>query len=63
MELTVTFAGVPITARWDVDYWDLYHIPHQFRARVAALLDAERDRLRRDDYDPCSDEHSHWGYC
>ena len=44
MDATVTFAGVEITATWDVDYWDLYHIPQQFRRRVAKLLNAERDR-------------------
>ena len=54
MEAAVTFAGVEITARWDVDCWDLYHVPRPFRARVAKLLNAERDRQHSfDDGSPC----------
>ncbi len=39
---TVTFAGVEITAFWDEGGWYLPHVPRAFRARVSALLDAER---------------------
>lgn len=53
MECTVTFAGVEITAEWDVDSWYLEHVPYPFRERVARLLDAEADRLAQyDDGDP-----------
>lgn len=41
---TVNFAGVEITAEWDVDCWYLEHVPYVFRDRVARLLDAEADR-------------------
>jgi len=50
---TVTFAGVEITAFWDCDHWYLERIPYVFRDRVARLLDAERDKMRRyQDGDP-----------
>lgn len=45
---TVTFAGVEIDAVWDCDAWDLRHVPAPFRARVARLLDAEREREGRE---------------
>lgn len=44
---TVTFAGVEITADWDVDCWYLEHVPYVFRSRVARLLNEERERQRR----------------